>query len=224
MTPIDRLAARLRNLSPRAVGLLVVAVVAWFTGLDAWSNDPEYRQADWFTWLLLAASLPALVWRRRWPVAVAVRGDRRRTVRTGLIASLTAGAVALLAHAMGCRVTALARDRHAKLLTGLGADEVLDYGSTTSDRIGPFDVIVDTVGSELHCYRSRLAKGGRMVTVGHRRTARPGRPRHIGCAAPGGPQRVHARGHRRRTRGVRTRRRRGGQARGHGGRVTSSFP
>ncbi|MGW1716410.1 quinone oxidoreductase family protein [Streptomyces sp. NPDC002156] len=71
-----------------------------------------------------------------------------------------------LAHAMGCHVTALARDRHAKLLTGLGADEVLDYGSTTSDRIGPFDVIVDTVGSELHCYRSRLAKGGRMVTVG----------------------------------------------------------
>ena len=71
-----------------------------------------------------------------------------------------------LAHAMGGRVTALARERHAELLTGLGADEVLDYGSTTSDQIGPFDVIVDTVGSELHCYRGRLDKGGRMVTVG----------------------------------------------------------
>ncbi|MFD9396428.1 NAD(P)-dependent alcohol dehydrogenase [Streptomyces sp. NPDC060000] len=71
-----------------------------------------------------------------------------------------------LAHALGCHVTALARDRHAQSLTGLGADEVFDYGSTTSDRIGPFDVIVDTVGSELHCYRGRLAKGGRMVTVG----------------------------------------------------------
>lgn len=71
-----------------------------------------------------------------------------------------------LAHALGGQVTALARDRHAGLLTGLGADEVLDHGSTTSDRIGPFDVIVDTVGSELNCYRSRLAKGGRMVTVG----------------------------------------------------------
>ncbi|MFI6700387.1 NAD(P)-dependent alcohol dehydrogenase [Streptomyces sp. NPDC050509] len=70
-----------------------------------------------------------------------------------------------LAHAMGCHVTALARDRHAPVLTGLGADEVLDHGSTTSDRIGPFDVIVDTVGSELNCYRSRLAQGGRMVTV-----------------------------------------------------------
>ncbi|KPI09202.1 NADPH:quinone reductase [Actinobacteria bacterium OK074] len=71
-----------------------------------------------------------------------------------------------LAHAMGCHVTALARDRHAGLLTGLGADEVLDHGSTTSDRIGPFDVVLDTVGTELHCYRSRLARGGRMVTVG----------------------------------------------------------
>ncbi|WP_046500313.1 NAD(P)-dependent alcohol dehydrogenase [Streptomyces odonnellii] len=71
-----------------------------------------------------------------------------------------------LAHAMGAHVTALARDRHARLLTGLGADEVFDYGSTTSDRIGPFDVILDTVGTELNCYRSRLAKTGRMVTVG----------------------------------------------------------
>ncbi|MFJ5307001.1 zinc-binding alcohol dehydrogenase family protein [Streptomyces sp. NPDC088350] len=71
-----------------------------------------------------------------------------------------------LAHAMGGHVTALARDRHAELLTDLGADEVLDYRTTASDGIGPFDVIVDTVGSELHCYRGRLAKGGRMVTVG----------------------------------------------------------
>ena len=77
------------------------------------------------------------------------------------------GTVAVqLAHAMGGRVTALARDRHAELLTDLGADEVLDYRSTTSDGIGPFDVIVDTVGSELNCYRGRLTKGGRMVTVG----------------------------------------------------------
>ncbi|MFC9644389.1 NAD(P)-dependent alcohol dehydrogenase [Streptomyces mirabilis] len=71
-----------------------------------------------------------------------------------------------LAHALGCQVTALARARHAPALTDLGADEVLGHGSTTSDRIGPFDVVVDTVGTELNCYRSRLAKGGRMVTVG----------------------------------------------------------
>jgi NADPH:quinone reductase-like Zn-dependent oxidoreductase len=71
-----------------------------------------------------------------------------------------------LAHAMGGHVTALARDHHATALHALGADTVLDYATTTSDQIGPFDVIIDTVGSELHCYRSRLTKGGRMVTVG----------------------------------------------------------
>jgi len=71
-----------------------------------------------------------------------------------------------LAHALGGHVTALARERHTKTLRELGADEVLDYTTTASDQIGPFDVILDTVGTELNCYRSRLAKGGRMVTVG----------------------------------------------------------
>ncbi|WP_330277516.1 NADP-dependent oxidoreductase [Lentzea sp. NBC_00516] len=70
-----------------------------------------------------------------------------------------------LAHAMGGHVTALARDRHAAALGALGADVVLDHSTTTPDQIGPFDVIVDTVGSELARYRRRLAKGGRMVTI-----------------------------------------------------------
>lgn len=96
--------------------------------------------------------------------SVHLAGGERVLVR-GAAGGVGTAAVQL-AHALGGHVTALARDRHAQQLTGLGADEVLDYGSTTSDRIGPFDVIVDTVGSELHCYRSRLAKGGRMVTVG----------------------------------------------------------
>ncbi|MEV4453376.1 hypothetical protein [Streptomyces mirabilis] len=34
-------------------------------------------------------------------------------------------------------MTALARARHASALTDLGADEVLDHGFTTSDRISP---------------------------------------------------------------------------------------
>jgi len=96
--------------------------------------------------------------------SVHLTGGERVLVR-GAAGGVGTAAVQL-ARAMGGHVTALARDRHAELLTDLGADEVLDYGSTTSDQIGPFDVIVDTVGSELHCYRSRLAKGGRMVTVG----------------------------------------------------------
>ena len=91
--------------------------------------------------------------------------DGERVLVRGAAGGVGTAAVQL-AHAMGGQVTALARDRHAEILTDLGADEVLDYRSTTSDGIGPFDVIVDTVGSELNCYRGRLAKGGRMVTVG----------------------------------------------------------
>ncbi|MFD8462393.1 NADP-dependent oxidoreductase [Streptomyces antimycoticus] len=101
---------------------------------------------------------------------IALRDSVRLTSGERVLVRGAAGGVGTaavqLADAMGGRVTALARHRHARLLGDLGADEVLDYGSTTSERIGPFDVIVDTVGSELHCYRSRLAKGGRMVTVG----------------------------------------------------------
>ncbi|WP_234342986.1 sensor histidine kinase [Streptomyces fulvoviolaceus] len=123
----QRLTGRLRALPPRAVDALVVVVVGMFTGPDAAVNEPQYRQADWFTWLLLALSLLALLGRRRRPVPVAVvtgaacggwalyghigellnlpvivalytlavQGNRRRTLRTGLVASLTSGAVAL---------------------------------------------------------------------------------------------------------------------------------
>jgi NADPH:quinone reductase-like Zn-dependent oxidoreductase len=70
-----------------------------------------------------------------------------------------------LAHAMGAHVTALARARHAEALGDLGADQVLDHGDTTPEQSGSFDVIVDTVGSDLRQYRRRLTDGGRMVTV-----------------------------------------------------------
>ncbi|MCX4903016.1 sensor histidine kinase [Streptomyces sp. NBC_00878] len=127
MTSIDGLMERARSLSPLTTDLLVVAVVGLFTASDAASNDPDYRQADGITWLLLAVSLIALLGRRRWPVpvavvtgaacagwalyghigellnlpvivalyTVAVLGDRRRTLWTGLVASLVSGAVAL---------------------------------------------------------------------------------------------------------------------------------
>ncbi|ADJ43241.1 NADPH:quinone reductase and related Zn-dependent oxidoreductase [Amycolatopsis mediterranei S699] len=96
--------------------------------------------------------------------SVGLAGGERVLVR-GAAGGVGTAAVQL-AHAMGGHVTALARGRHAAALRDLGADEVLDYGTTTAEEIGPFDVILDTVGSELNCYRSRLAKGGRMVTVG----------------------------------------------------------
>jgi 2-desacetyl-2-hydroxyethyl bacteriochlorophyllide A dehydrogenase len=70
-----------------------------------------------------------------------------------------------LAHAVGGHVTALARDRHARALGDLGADLVLGYDATP-EQTGSFDVIIDTPGSELECYRRRLTRNGRMVTVG----------------------------------------------------------
>lgn len=70
-----------------------------------------------------------------------------------------------LAHSLGARVTALAREKHAETLRELGADEVHDHTSTEAREIGPFDVILDTAGSQLGLYRSRLGKSGRMVTI-----------------------------------------------------------
>ena len=42
---------------------------------------------------------------------------------------------------------------------------VLGYDATP-EQTGSFDVIVDTVGSDLECHRRRLTRNGRMVTVG----------------------------------------------------------
>ncbi|MFK0261800.1 NAD(P)-dependent alcohol dehydrogenase [Streptomyces angustmyceticus] len=70
-----------------------------------------------------------------------------------------------LAHAMGAHVTALSRERHAGALRELGADEVFDYGSTAPEETGPFDAILDTVGSELNSFRRRLTRQGRMATI-----------------------------------------------------------
>lgn len=100
---------------------------------------------------------------------IALRDAVRLTSAERVLVRGAAGGVGVaavqLAHALGGHVTALARDRHAEALTDLGADQVLDYRNTTPARIGPFDVIVDTVGTDLGRYRARLAKGGRMVTV-----------------------------------------------------------
>ena len=70
-----------------------------------------------------------------------------------------------IARAMGGHVTALARERYAGALQELGADRVLGYDAGP-EQTGSFDVIVDMVGSDLECYRRRLTKNGRMVTVG----------------------------------------------------------
>jgi signal transduction histidine kinase len=64
--------ARARQLPPTVVDVVVVAVVALPTGMDAWWNEPGTRQADTLTYALTAASIVALLLRRRQPFAVAV--------------------------------------------------------------------------------------------------------------------------------------------------------
>ncbi|MEU8781455.1 NAD(P)-dependent alcohol dehydrogenase [Streptomyces sp. NPDC048637] len=100
---------------------------------------------------------------------IALRDTLQLTSGERLLVRGAAGGVGTaavqLAHAMGGHVTALSRGGHAGALRELGADEVFDYGTTTPDQIGPFDVILDTVGTELNGYRRRLTRAGRMATI-----------------------------------------------------------
>lgn len=76
------------------------------------------------------------------------------------------GTVAVqLARGLGARVTALAGGRSTDLLHALGAEVVLDHRSIDVSPLGPFDVVLDTVGTDLERFRRLLAAGGRMVTV-----------------------------------------------------------
>jgi NADPH:quinone reductase-like Zn-dependent oxidoreductase len=95
--------------------------------------------------------------------SIAIRPGERVLVRgaTGGVGSL----MTQMAAAAGGEVTALVGPRNASFATGLGATRALDYHGLNVDDLPPFDVVLDAVGSELPRYRSRLAPGGRMVTV-----------------------------------------------------------
>ncbi|MGW5442118.1 NAD(P)-dependent alcohol dehydrogenase [Streptomyces asiaticus] len=76
------------------------------------------------------------------------------------------GSVAVqLGHALGAHVTALAGAKTLDLVRELGADEAHDYRTTGPAALGPFDAVLDTVGTELGAYRRLLAPGGRMVGI-----------------------------------------------------------
>lgn len=74
-------------------------------------------------------------------------------------------AIVQLARARGGRVTALASASTREAVLALGAEEVLDYREAAPEVLPEFDVIIDTVGSDLERFRSRLALGGRFVTI-----------------------------------------------------------
>lgn len=67
---------------------------------------------------------------------------------------------------LGAHVTALANEKHLTSLKKLGADEVFDYKKTSPTDLKTFDVVMDTVGTDLKYYRDLLRKNGRMVTIG----------------------------------------------------------
>ncbi|MFE2179965.1 NAD(P)-dependent alcohol dehydrogenase [Streptomyces sp. NPDC059455] len=76
------------------------------------------------------------------------------------------GSVAVqLGHALGAHVTALAGAKTLDLVRELGADEAHDYRTTGPAALGPFDAVLDTVGTELGAYRGLLSPGGRMVSI-----------------------------------------------------------
>ena len=58
--------------NPCVVDVLVAAVVAIPTTMDAWFNVPGTCQADVITYSLVVVSIGALLFRRRWPGAVAI--------------------------------------------------------------------------------------------------------------------------------------------------------
>ncbi|MFI8633683.1 NAD(P)-dependent alcohol dehydrogenase [Microbacterium sp. NPDC077663] len=70
-----------------------------------------------------------------------------------------------LGRAMGASVTALVSEASIAEARRLGAHEALDYRSVRPEDLGEFDVIFDTVGSQMARYRQRLTPHGRMVTI-----------------------------------------------------------
>jgi NADPH:quinone reductase-like Zn-dependent oxidoreductase len=77
-----------------------------------------------------------------------------------------------LGHALGAHVTALVSAPNLETARQLGADVALDYRATGPEDLGEFDVIFDTVGTQMGRYRNRLARGGRMVSISFNPVAR----------------------------------------------------
>ncbi|MGM7670495.1 NAD(P)-dependent alcohol dehydrogenase [Microbacterium sp. A93] len=68
-----------------------------------------------------------------------------------------------LGKAMGAQVTGLASAPNLDLVRELGADEAIDYRDPGD--LGQFDVVLDTVGTDLAAFRRLLTPSGRMVTI-----------------------------------------------------------
>jgi NADPH:quinone reductase-like Zn-dependent oxidoreductase len=71
-----------------------------------------------------------------------------------------------LAKHLGANVTAVTSTGNADLVTGLGADRVIDYTREDFTKSGPYDVVVDVGGNRsIASMRRALAPGGRVVLI-----------------------------------------------------------
>ncbi|WP_169952253.1 NAD(P)-dependent alcohol dehydrogenase [Microbispora sp. H11081] len=70
-----------------------------------------------------------------------------------------------LGHAYGAEVTALARAANLDFVRTLGAHHAIDHRAVPPSELGLFDVVLDTVGTDLPAFRRLLKPGGRMVTI-----------------------------------------------------------
>ncbi|MFG1862521.1 NAD(P)-dependent alcohol dehydrogenase [Microbispora bryophytorum] len=70
-----------------------------------------------------------------------------------------------LGKAYGAEVTALARAANLDFVRTLGAHHAIDHRSVSPAELGPFDVVLDTAGTDLRAFRRLLSPGGRMVTI-----------------------------------------------------------
>lgn len=115
--------------------------------------------------LVQAAALPAA---GTTAITALVEEARLRSGERLLVrgASGGVGSIAVqLGKALGAQVTTLTGSRNLDWVRDLGADVALDYRTTRPIDLGEFDVVLDTVGTELPAYRARLARNGRMVAL-----------------------------------------------------------
>ena len=76
------------------------------------------------------------------------------------------GSIAVqLGRALGAHVTALAGAHNLDWVRELGADEVVDYRTDAVKNLAPFDVIIDSVGTDPQSFRRLLSRDGKMLAL-----------------------------------------------------------
>jgi NADPH:quinone reductase-like Zn-dependent oxidoreductase len=100
---------------------------------------------------------------------IALRDKAKLRAGERLLVRGAAGGVGCMAiqlgKVLGAHVTALASVKDLDFVKELGADEALDYRTTTPSHLSPFDVVLDLVGTDLSHYRRLLSHRGRMFCL-----------------------------------------------------------